>query len=120
MHFRAGRRLWKATREAAGDLNALLIEDIQGNRLISSFALKDRESARFQSIAQRLGQATLRAMYRWSLHGPGTNFLSSLGAVAVMGAGGLMLMQGRLTLGEFVAFFAYCSLLYQPVTQLNN
>ena len=44
VHFRAGRRLWKNVREAGGDMNALLIEDIQGNRLISSFALKQRES----------------------------------------------------------------------------
>ena len=46
--------------------------------------------------------------------------LASLGAVAVMGVGGLLLMQNELTLGAFVAFFAYCSLLYQPVSQLNN
>lgn len=120
MHFRASRKLWKATREASGELNALLIEDIQGNRLISSFALKERERGRFFDVANRLSEATLRAMYRWSLHGPGTNFISSLGAVAVMGMGGLLLMEEQLTLGAFVAFFAYCSLLYQPVSQLNN
>lgn len=120
VHFRAGRRLWKATRDAAGDLNALLIEDIQGNRLISSFALKQRETQRFRNAARRLSDATLRAMYRWSIHGPTSNFLSSLGAVAVMGVGGALLMRDALTVGEFVAFFAYCSLLYQPVSQLNN
>lgn len=120
VHFRAGRKLWRDVREASGDMNALLIEDIQGNRLISSFALKDRERTRFHAAASRVGDTTLRAMYRWSLHGPGTNFISSLGAIAVLGVGGLFLIEGRLTLGGFVAFFAYCSLLYQPVSQLNN
>jgi len=120
VHFRAGRTLWKSVREASGAMNALLIEDIQGNRLISSFALGPRERTRFHRAAAGLGEATLRAMYRWSLHGPGTNFISSLGAVAVLGVGGVFLMDGNLTLGGFVAFFAYCSLLYQPVSQLNN
>lgn len=120
VHFRAGRKLWKDVREASGDMNALLIEDIQGHRLISSFALNSRETARFHQAASGLGDATLRAMFRWSLHGPGTNFISSLGAVAVLGVGGLFLMEQQLTLGAFVAFFAYCSLLYQPVSQLNN
>lgn len=120
LHFRAGRKLWRATREAAGDMNALLIEDIQGHRLISSFALKHRERHRFLEAAGRLRDATLRAMYRWSVHGPGTNFISSLGAVAVLGVGGALLMRGELSLGAFIAFFAYCSLLYQPVSQLNN
>ena len=120
VHFRAGRKLWKNVREASGDMNALLIEDIQGHRLISSFALNSRETARFHKAASGLGDATLRAMFRWSLHGPGTNFISSLGAVAVLGVGGLLLMEQQLTLGGFVAFFAYCALLYQPVSQLNN
>lgn len=125
MHFRASRRLWKANREAAGDLNGLLMENISGHRLISSFALGERERGRFRTAAHRLRDTTLRAMFRWSMHGPGTNFLSSLGAVAVMGVGGHLLIEsqatgGTFTLGDFVSFFAYCALVYQPVTQLNQ
>jgi ATP-binding cassette, subfamily B, bacterial len=64
-------------------------------------------------------------MYRWSVHGPGSNFIASLGAVAVMGVGGSLLMQsqagaGTFTLGDFISFFAYCTLVYQPVSQLNQ
>ncbi len=125
VHFKAGRILWKNTREAAGALNGLLMENISGHRLISSFALGDRERGRFRDAAHLLRDNTLKAMYRWSLHGPGTNFLSSLGAVAVMGVGGSLLIQsqqhgGDFSLGDFVSFFAYCTLVYQPVSQLNQ
>ena len=124
-HFNASRRLWKNTREASGALNGLLMENIAGHRLISAFALGDRERGRFETAAHRLRDATLRAMFRWSLHGPGTNFLSSLGAVAVMGVGGALLIDsqargGDFTLGDFISFFAYCALVYQPVAQLNQ
>lgn len=124
-HFRVGRRLWKDTREAAGALNGLLMENIAGHRLISSFALGERERGRFHDAARNLHDTTLRAMFRWSLHGPGTNFIASLGAVAVMGVGGALLMQsqahgGDFTLGEFISFFAYCSLVYEPVSRLNQ
>jgi ATP-binding cassette subfamily B protein len=125
IHFNAGRVLWKNTRESAGALNGLLMENISGHRLISSFALGERERGRFRDAAHLLRDNTLKAMYRWSLHGPGTNFLSSLGAVAVMGVGGSLLIQsqqygGNFTLGDFVSFFAYCTLVYQPVSQLNQ
>jgi len=125
MHFKAGRVLWKNTREAAGSLNGLLMENISGHRLISSFALEDRERGRFREAAHKLRDTTLKAMYRWSLHGPGTNFIASLGAVAVMGVGGSLLMQsqasgGDFTLGDFISFFAYCSLVYEPVSRLNQ
>lgn len=125
IHFKAGRRLWKTTREAAGALNGLLMENISGHRLISSFSLADRERGRFQDAADHLKDSTLKAMYRWSLHGPGTNFISSLGAVAVMGVGGALLMQSQATggdfsLGDFVSFFAYCTMVYEPVRSLNQ
>jgi ATP-binding cassette, subfamily B, bacterial len=125
LHFRANRKLWKNTREAAGALNGLLMENIAGHRLISSFALGDRERGRFRTAAHNLQDTTLKAMYRWSLHGPGTNFITSLGSVAVMGVGGALLIKsqasgGSFTLGDFVSFFAYCALVYQPVSQLNQ
>jgi len=125
LHFRANRKLWKNTREAAGALNGLLMENIAGHRLISSFALGDRERGRFHIAADNLRTTTLKAMYRWSLHGPGTNFITSLGSVAVMGVGGALLIKsqangGNFTLGDFVSFFAYCALVYQPVSQLNQ
>jgi len=125
IHFKAGRRLWKTTREAAGTLNGLLMENISGHRLISSFSLADRERGRFKVAADHLKDSTLKAMYRWSLHGPATNFISSLGAVAVMGVGGLLLIQsqatgGDFTLGDFVSFFAYCTMVYEPVRSLNQ
>jgi ATP-binding cassette, subfamily B, bacterial len=124
IHFKATRRNWKKVRESAGELNSLLVEDIQGNRLISAFALRQRESRRFREIAEALRDRTLNAMFRWSLHGPGTSFLASLGVVSVVGYGGWLLMQsgpdGSFGYGDFVAFFAYCALLYQPISQLNG
>ena len=124
-HFRASRKLWRNTRDAAGALNGLLMENIAGHRLISSFALGDRERGRFRDAAHRLRDTTLKAMFRWSIHGPGTNFINSLGAVAVMGVGGALLIRsqtggGDFSLGDFVSFFAYCGLVYQPVAQLNQ
>lgn len=126
LHFKATRKNWKLVRESAGEMNSLLVEDIQGNRLIHAFALRERETARFSKVAEDLRTRTLRAMYRWSLHGPGTNFILSLGSVAVVGLGGLFLLNGSapgtgaFTFGSFVAFFAYCAMLYQPLGTLNN
>jgi ABC-type multidrug transport system fused ATPase/permease subunit len=126
LHFKATRKNWKLVRESAGEMNSVLVEDIQGNRLIHSFALRNRESARFAKVAEDLRTRTLRAMFRWAIHGPGSNFITSLGSVAVVGLGGYFLLRGEapltgaFTFGGFVAFFAYCAMLYQPIGTLNN
>ncbi len=120
-HAKATRRNWKKVRESAGELNSLLIEDIQGNRLIHSFALRGREHERFIAQAEDLRVHSLRAMFRWSIYSPLSSYLSSLGTVAVVGMGGYMLMQDSgFSFGQFLAFFAYCSMLYEPVNRLNG
>lgn len=120
-HACVTRRNWKAVREAAGEMNSLLVEDIQANRLIHSFALRDREEKRFAEAAGSLRDRTLKAMFRWSIYSPGTNFIGSLGTVAVVGYGGYLLqVDPAFQFPQFVAFFAYAALFYQPVSQLHG
>ena len=51
-----------AVRNKSGELNSLLVEDIQGNRLIQSFSLMSRERMRFSRIAKELEIVSLQAM----------------------------------------------------------
>ncbi|AWT58986.1 MAG: putative ABC transporter ATP-binding protein [Candidatus Moanabacter tarae] len=120
-HAIVTRRSWQLVRESAGALNGLLVEDIQGNRLIHSFALKENERARFRKQAEILKSRTLTAAFRWSVYNPTSNFIASLGTVAVIGMGGyLLIMDPSFTFGKFVAFFYLCSMLYAPLNTLNS
>lgn len=121
-YSKGSRKVWKTVREATGDLNALLVEDIQGNRLIQTFALQQREAKRFFEKAHLLQKKTLGAMYRWSIYNPLTTFLTSLGTVSVIGVGSYLILQGS---GDFsfsmlVTFVLYANMLYQPIGQLHG
>jgi len=119
-HAVATRRNWRQVRESSGALNSLLVEDIQGNRLIHSFALQNREHGRFLGIAADLRDRTIKAMFRWSLHGPGTSFVGSLGTVAVVGMGGyLIATDPSFGYPRLFAFFFYATMLYEPLNRIN-
>jgi ABC-type multidrug transport system fused ATPase/permease subunit len=122
LYARGSRKVWKGVREAAGDLNSLLVEDIQGNRLIQTFGLQHREGARFETKASLLRRRTLRAMFRWATYSPGTTFLTNLGIVSVIGFGGWMILQGDTSFGfpQIVSFLLYANMLYQPIGQLHG
>jgi len=118
-YSKASKRNWTLVREASGDLNSILVEDIQGNRLIHSFALKDREKARFDKVGRKLEKRSLQAMYRWSIQGPGASFTSSLGILAVVGMGAYLLeTDPGFTTGQLFAFLLYANMFYEPVRQL--
>ena len=59
-YSKRSRVVWKGVRESSADLNSLLVEDIQGNRLIQSFGLQQRESARFEEKAENLRARSVR------------------------------------------------------------
>jgi ABC-type multidrug transport system fused ATPase/permease subunit len=121
-YSKGSRKVWKGVREAAGDLNSLLVEDIQGNRLIQTFALQKRESQRFETKAGLLKGRTLRAMFRWAAYSPGTTFMTNLGTVAVIGIGGWMILSGEGDFGfpQLIAFLMYANMLYMPMGQLHG
>ena len=118
-YARISKKNWRAVRDKSGDLNSLLVEDIQGNRLIHSFGLLKREKKRFIKIAKDLERLSLRAMYRWSIQGPGANFTSSLGVLGVVGMGAYLLESDpTFTTGQFFAFLLYANMFYEPIRQL--
>ena len=51
----------------------------------------ERERTRFTEIAKQLEFLSLKAMYRWSIQGPGASFTSSLGILGVIGMGAYLL-----------------------------
>ncbi len=118
-YSKISKKNWKAVREASGELNSLLVEDIQGNRLIHSFDLQDREKKRFFESSKKLEASSLKAMYRWSIQGPSASFTSSLGILAVVGMGAYLLeTDPSFTTGQFFAFLLYANMFYEPVRQL--
>ena len=119
LYARVSKKNWRAVRDKSGELNSLLLEDIQGNRLIQSFGLSEREKNRFARIACELESLSLKAMYRWSIQGPGASFTSSLGILAVIGMGAyLMEVDPNFTTGQFFAFLLYANMFYEPIRQL--
>ena len=108
-YAKISKKNWKAVREASGDLNSLLVEDIQGNRLIQSFNLEKREQERFLKCSQELQKRSLKAMFRWSIQGPSASFTSSLGIIAVVGMGAYLLeTDPSFTTGQFFRVSLIC------------
>jgi ATP-binding cassette subfamily B protein len=108
---------WAAQQQAA-DLAQHLEETVTGVRVVKGFGQEDRELARYTDGARRLFAKRVRVARASARPSALMVVLPGLGQVALLGAGGWLAMQGRLSLGAFLAFSAYVTSLVGPVGAL--
>jgi ATP-binding cassette subfamily B protein len=94
-------------------------ENLSGIRVIKAYRREQYEIGAFAHLnrdyfRKNLSLAKLEGVL-WSLMG----FLSGAGALALLWFGGREVIAGQFTWGEFVAFFAYMSLLTWPMIALG-
>jgi ATP-binding cassette, subfamily B, bacterial len=115
-----GRNRYKNQRETTSDLNALLHDNISGIRQIKTYAAEQDELNRFNQFSELLRLTNLRVMKWWAIYSPGTSFIRMIGYVLVLCFGGMEVMKGNLTPGEFATFLLSLSLFYEPLDRLNS
>lgn len=113
-------RRYRAQRESASAMNALLMDNLQGVRQIKSFARESHEDARFADRADDLRTGTLGVMRVWAFYSPTMTFAASLGMGLVLWVGGQQVLNGTLTVGKLIGFLFYLVLFYEPVRGLHG
>jgi len=111
-------RLFYDVDNTLGDLSAQLQENVTGVQVVRAFAREPHEMARFDQINRSYFKARLKVIGEWSKVMPTTNLLITLGTILILMVGGPLVMQGKMTVGELVAFNAYLLMLSGPVQQL--
>ncbi len=105
-------------RERSADIGSFLVEAFLGMRQTVASRQEERESSRFREKNDRFVRALLdRQITNYLASGiPGV--LLSISTLAVFLLGGYWVLEGRFTMGSFVAFTAYQARLLSPVQGL--
>jgi subfamily B ATP-binding cassette protein MsbA len=103
-------------QEATGRLNAMLHENVQGNRVVKVFGQEGFEAERLRQQDERIFRLFMRASRIRSL--PVTEVLAGFAIAAIIGFGGASVIAGTRTQGNFVAFVITLVLLYEPFKKL--
>ncbi len=112
-------RLFYDVDNTLGDLSARLQENVSGVQVVRAFAREPHEIAQFDTINKNFFKARLQVNREWAKVMPTTNLLITMGTILILMVGGPMVLQGKLTVGELVAFNAYLLMLSGPVQQLS-
>jgi ATP-binding cassette subfamily B protein len=111
-------KLYRPLYRRWAGISALLADVVPGVRVVKAFAQEDREVNRFETRSLDLLKGELSVAKTRSLFAPLMTFLTSIGTLLIWWIGGNKVINGLLTLGDFVAFTGYMWQFYGPVESL--
>ncbi|HEX2040316.1 MAG TPA: ABC transporter ATP-binding protein [Acidimicrobiales bacterium] len=109
---------WDAQQRAA-DVAGVVEEAVTGVRIVKAFGQERRELDRLTDAARGLFASRLRMVRLQARLGPLLQAVPALGQVAVLGLGGWLVVNDRITVGTFLAFSSYLVQLVMPVRMLG-
>jgi ATP-binding cassette subfamily B protein len=105
-------------RERGADIGSFLVEAFLGMRQTVASRQEERETARFRERNDRFVRALLDLQVTNYLAAGIPGLFLSISTLAVFLVGGYWVIEGRFTMGSFVAFSAYQARLLSPVSGL--
>ncbi len=122
----AGRRFSQAIHPAVlavqaeqAELATVVEESIGGVRVVKGFGAEHVQEARLEVEADDIREVSMQAARVRARFVPAIDLLPQLGMIAVLGIGGLRVIDGDLTLGQLVQFNFFVALLVAPLRMLG-
>ena len=107
-------------RERMSEISANLAETLNGMKVVKSFSKERTENRFFVSQLRPAFSLSIdlqmKGLFCWMI----AELIYIFSLVAMIGAGGYYVSKGRMTLGDFVAFYTYMGMILGPINGLSN
>lgn len=118
-YFRIGKRFQDAD-EAEGALSSTVQENLTGVRVVRAFGREKYEIDRFDEKNNAYSNLWVYLGKLMSVYWASGDLITNLQVLTVMVTGVVFAVNGRITLGEFMAFISYNASLTWPVRSLGR
>ena len=106
-------------QEGLAELSSRVQENLSGMHVVKAYDAEAHETRTFLALNDRFQDASMRLARVRSIIGPIMNIVGGAGALVVLWVGGGRVVDGRLSVGDLVAFVGYLHLLAWPTMALG-
>ncbi len=110
---------FEAVQEHFSSLTTHAQENLTGARIVRAYRQEAAEIERFGALNEQYLALNMSLVRLWGTLNPLFAFFGGLGAVIVLGAGGALAIKGTISVGSFVAFGMYLTMLTWPMIALG-
>ena len=109
---------FQAQQEYTGHINGHVEEAYGGHNVIKLFNNEQKSMETFNSLNKSLYSAAWKSQFLSGIMMPIMSLVGNLGYVGVSILGGILAMQGTITVGEIQSFIQYVRSFTQPINQI--
>ncbi len=110
----------RSLREKLAGMNTYAQENISGNRVVKAFAREDYEIEKFDTSNTDFRDTNKKTQMVWIKYYPFIESIANLLSVILVLVGGLFLIGGELSMGEYVAFSGLIWAIANPMRNMGN
>ncbi len=118
--FKIIRPIFRDRGKINAEVKGRLTETLGGIRVIKGFNAEQQEKEVFEGGVDRLYQNVKKSLTTTAFMTSSSTFLLGVATTSVMGFGGYKIMEGALTIGQFVEFTVLLGLMIAPIVQMSN
>ncbi len=116
---RGFERRYQGLQQAISDVNDYLESCFSGIRVLKVYNRLAHQRERFRDLMRRRVGAEMKSIQAEGLYNAGNGFINQAGVMVVLLVGGYLVIEGRLSLGSFVAFNTYTMMLIEPLWNMG-
>ena len=110
---------YEAIQDRFGKMTAKAQETLAGIRVVKAYVEEEGEYQAFKTIHEDYTEQNRKMIQLWSAMGPLMGLLGGIANAVVLWVGGSAVVQGRISLGDLVAFQIYLMMLLWPMISLG-
>lgn len=118
-----GRRLKHYSTKSMnvmGHVMSILDEGISGIRIVKAYNMEEYEKERFSTENRRYYRNWMKRIAVRALSSPLMELIAGLAGAFILWYGGMQVVEGSLSAGDFASFILAMGMLYSPIRKLNT
>jgi len=114
------RKYFVRQQRVLGSLNGHIEEIVTGYKTVMAYGYEDKAIEEFDDYSNELRRVGITASVFGGLMGPMMNVIGNLGFLIVAVTGGVLALNGAITIGVIQAFIQYSKQFTRPLTEIAN
>ncbi|MFT4662555.1 MAG: ABC-type multidrug transport system fused ATPase/permease subunit [Patiriisocius sp.] len=114
------RPIFRERGKINAEVTGRLTETLNGVRVIKGFNAEEQEVKAFEAGVDRLYQNVKKSLTTTAMVTSSSTLLLGLASTGIMGMSGYYIIEGTMSIGDFISFTLFLGFMIAPIVQMSN